>query len=366
MSIARLAFYALGVLAASAIFAGCSTGGSQSSGLALTARSIPLRSEQHTSWISPEIAGAPRRLFVSDLSTNEVDIFTLPALVLAAQVPGFDQPHGMCAGNGHPEAAYTPHAAPGVWVTNTGTHQIIELSRDGTIIATLTDPDGYPFGCDVDAASGDLAVTNIDNFYADRKHPSGPGETVIYPGGVGPAYSVSNPAQYYYNSAAYQSGGGDPSAGALYVDGRTHSGNFILSVLPGLSVSAMHTITITGGTIHYPGMLQWDTRGNYLAIGDRRCGHPRTTCVYHVRISGSTGTIVGRTRFKAYNGHLICDMAQGVIGAYGLKYFAGGDYESCGYATSSVERWHYPSGHIPTNFNHSVVVHPFGTAISTQ
>ena len=138
----------------------------------------------------------------------------------------------------------------------------------------------------------------------------------------------------------------------------------MLAELPSGS-TVIHQITITGGTIHYPGMVEWYKDGHYLAVGDRHCDTPRTTCVYHVSISGSTGTITGKTKFKAYNGHVICDMAQGAIGASGEKFLAGGDDESaCGYATSSVNRWAYPAGGLPTNSNHATLTHPFGTAIS--
>ena len=96
--------------------------------------------------------------------------------------------------------------------------------------------------------------------------------------------------------------------------------------------TTIQQVTITGGTIHYPGMVQWYKDGKYLAVGDRRCDTPRTTCIYHVRIKntkkGPTGRIIGRTKFQTYNGHAICDMAQGTIGASGLKFLAGGDDES--------------------------------------
>ena len=117
-------------------------------------------------------------------------------------------------------------------------------------------------------------------------------------------------------------------------------------------------------------MVQWYKDGNYLAVGDRHCDTPRTTCIYHVsRFPGPTGTIIGKTKFKAYNGHVICDMAQGTIGARGLKFLAGGDDESsCHLAASSVDRWDYPAGGLPTNSNHSISISflPFGTAISAK
>jgi hypothetical protein len=308
----RAASYTLGVCAFVAICAVCAISGLKSA-----------------------LAADPRLLFVSDPVADNVAIFSLPDLALKGTLTGLNQPHGLCS---------TP--AGDIWATNTGTRQIIEYTHSGTLIATLTDPYGYPVGCAFDG----LAVANSHNL-------SGPGETVVYSHNPPPSYDLA--ALHSVQELGY-----DP--GDLYIDGRTKSGTFVLAELPSGS-TVIHQITITGGTIHYPGMVEWYADGHYLAVGDRRCDTPRTTCVYHVSISGSTGTITGKTKFKAYNGHVICDMAQGVIGASGEKFLAGGDDESgCGYATSSVNRWAYPAGGLPTNSNHATLTHPFGTAISAK
>jgi hypothetical protein len=314
MSTPRLVSYVLGFLAFAGICAVCAIGGLKSSALA-----------------APE----PRLFYVSDPNLSEVAVFSLPDLVLKGTLIGFTKPHGLCSDH-----------SGNIWVTSTQTRQILEYAHGGVApIATLTDPYGYPFSCSVDT----IAVGNIRNM-------SGPGETLVYTSGTPPSYDLA--ALNNVNGVAY-----DP--GDLYIDGRTKTGTFVLAELPAGS-TVIHQITITGGVIHYPGMVQWYKDGNYLAVGDRRCDTPRTTCIYHVKISGSTGTIIGKTKFKAYNGHVICDMALGAIGAHGEKFLAGGDDESaCGYAASSVDRWAYPAGGLPTNNNHSTAFsHPFGTAIS--
>ena len=314
MSTLRSASYALGVLAFAGICAVYVVGGFKSAALA-----------------------APvRLLFVSDPKVNEMAIYSLPDLILRGTITGLNTPHGLCS-----------DPSGDIWATNTGTRQILEYTRTGTLVATLSDPYGYPFSCSVDT----MAVGNITNM-------SGPGETLVYTTGIPPSYDLA--ALHNVNGVAY-----DP--GDLYIDGRTSSGTFVLAELPSGS-TVIHQITISGGTIHYPGMVQWDADDHYLAVGDRRCDTPRTTCIYHVKISGSTGTIIGKTKFEAYNCHVICDMAQGVIGASGLKFIAGGDDESaCGYAATSVDRWAYPAGGLPTNNNHSIALtHPFGTAISAK
>jgi hypothetical protein len=321
-----VASYALGVLAFAGICAVCAVGGLKSA-----------------------LAAPPRLLYVSDPVASLVEVFSLPDLVLKATLTGFSKPHGSCSDK-----------SGNVWVTNTGTRQILEYAHGGTSpIAAFSDPYGDPFGCAVDDHHNKVGVTNIrDVSPSPSPSPaSGPGEFLYLGSGT---WSTS------YDLAALNSDisvGIDP-LGNAYIDGLTSSKHFVLAELPAGS-TVIHQITITGGTLHYPGMVQWYEDGHYLAVGDRRCDTPRTTCVYHISISGSTGTIIGKTKFKAHNGHVICDMAQGAIGASGEKFLAGGDDESaCGYAKSSVDRWAFPAGGSPTNSNHATLTHPFGTAIS--
>lgn len=370
----RSVSYTLGVLAAATLFVACG-GGSQSTALApigadagpplenplahlhgmtMAVRPGPLHVDHGKSWISPRMAGAPRLLFISDDSTNDVDIFTMPALMLVGTITGFSEPQGLCS-----------DARGNIWVTDEGSQTIDLLTRGGHIINVLTDPDGYPVGCAVDPATGNLAVTNIYNFYL-----SGPGETLVYPAGEPPAVSYANSAQYNYYSVGFRQSSGARNAGGhhyhgstLYVDGLTSLQVFILSELTNGSAS-MTTVPIHGGNIYFPGMVQWDK--NYLAVGDQLCLNTETSCVYHVGIKGSTGSISGVTNLLNYNGTSVCDLVQGVIAAHGLRYLAGGDYEYCGYAVSSVDRWPYPAGGSPTNFNDSVVGEPIGAAISTR
>ncbi len=314
MSTLRSASYTLGVLAFTGICAICFICGPR-----LSAVGAPV----------------PRLLFVSDPTAGLVKIFSLPDLVVRGTLTGFSQPRGLCS-----------DPSGNIWVANSGTNQLFEYTRTGTLISTLTDPTGVPVGCAIDIH--DTWAANYIDF-------SGPGE----PNHFNPAYSPTDSHVKHVNNL-----GLDP-AGNLYFDGLRPDGTFVLGEVP-LGSSSITIIHITGGTLHAPGMVQWYAPGPYLAVGDRRCGTPRSTCIYHISISGSTGTIVGKTTFDAYNGHVICDMAQGTIGASGEKYIAGGDDESCGYATSSVDRWAYPAGGMPTNHNNTALTHPFGTAISAK
>lgn len=333
MSTLRSASYALGVLAFAGVCAVCAIGGPKSAAL-----------------------GAPARLlFVSDPKANTITIFSLPGLKFKGTLAGLSRPHGLCA----------DHSTGYIWATNTGTQQILEYNRAGSVVQTLSDSSGKPTSCSVD----EVAVGNVINTSPSPSPSpmSGPGETYVYVGGV-PGKSIDVPGMYYVNGIAYQ------DAPNLYMAGRTKGGVFVLGELPAGSTTPQ-VITVTGGTINFPGMVQWDPTDNYLAVGDRQCGTPRTTCVYLISISGSSGTIKRQITFDAYNGHVICDMAQGVIGGSGKNmYLAGGDNEvggdvepACKYAKTSVYRWAFPAGGMPIEHNTSKApAHPFGTAISSK
>ena len=142
MRISEPAFYAFGVTAAAALLAACSGGGSPSSGMApatgvnsssvgqvrslkehvtLTARiSKPLHKRHIKSWVAKDAAAAPRLLFVSDDGTNQVNMYTMPGMVLKGELTNFSEPQGMCS-----------DAAGNIWVTNTGTASVISCPALG-------------------------------------------------------------------------------------------------------------------------------------------------------------------------------------------------------------------------------------------
>ena len=106
--------------------------------------------DRNKSWVSPDAQRAPRLLFVSDVSTNDVYIFTMPDMNLKGTLTGFNQPQGECSdthGN--------------VYIANTRASTVLEYSRTGTLLNTYADTYGYPVGCAVNPLNGNLAVTNI-------------------------------------------------------------------------------------------------------------------------------------------------------------------------------------------------------------
>jgi hypothetical protein len=306
--------------------------------ITFTSVRIPkVQSDRRKSWVSPEVKRAPRLLFISDDSTNDVYIFTMPSVTLKGTVTGFDEPQGMCSDN-----------KGNVWVTNTGTYQIIQLSRTGQIENTLTDPNGYPVGCAVNQSTGDLAVTNIFN-------TSGAGTIEVYKNGSGTPTSLSNPQQYEYFFPAYDTNGN------LYADGFSTYGQYILSECPS-GGSSCTTLTVSGGTPYFPGGLNWDRVKNQLVLGDQECGGGAASCQYQANVSGSTAAIVGTTNLYNYDG-TACDVDQGTLAPFS-KYFAGPCITE-GSSVSTADRWPYPAGGSSTNYSTSVS-YPIGSAISNK
>jgi hypothetical protein len=322
------------VAAAVALIAGCSAASPPALAPvpttdAVAAREIASVPDRGVSWMTPEAAKSAL-LYVSDLGTFDVDVYTLPSRKRSGKLTGFDEPQGECTdpkGN--------------VWVTNTGAFQIVKYAHGGTKpAAILNDPLGYPVGCAIDPASGNLAVANL-------KGLSGAGLVLVYEHARGTPAAFADLKQYSCFFAAYD------AKGDLYVSGETgpqvHS--YVLSVLPHHSTS-MSTVTISGGTLYFPGTVAWV--GSTLVLGDQKCRNHAASCFYELKVSGKKAKITHTTPLAG-----ACDVAQAWVGK---KHIAGGDYRYCG-GRSSVDIWPYPSGGVPSAKVTGLQM-PVGTALS--
>jgi hypothetical protein len=297
----------------------------------------PTHKDLRRPWISSDIARAKTLLFVSDSGTADVYIYQLPSLKLAGTITGFSQPQGECSDN-----------KGNVWVTDTNAQTIYELSHHGRLENELSDTTGYPAACAWDATTGDLAVMNLFGLASTT------GEVLIYPSGSKSPTSFQNASQYYYNFGGYD------ASGNLFFDGRDDSGNFMLSELSRGSSSA-HTITLTAGTIYFPGMVQWDSKRHDLIVGDQSCGNVYSSCLYSVNIGKTGGTIDGSTDLSGSAGGAVCDLVQGV---QFNNQIAGSDNDFCGSTLSATYLWPYPAGGTPTSYNNATDSTPVGAAIS--
>ncbi|HET6275332.1 MAG TPA: hypothetical protein VFE16_05255, partial [Candidatus Cybelea sp.] len=289
------------------------------------------------SWVSPDVKKAPRLLFVSDDGTDDVYIFTMPAMTLKGTLTGFAEPQGMCTDK-----------SGNVWIVNTETSQVFQYSRAGTFLRSVSVGPYLPAGCAVNKANGDLAVTNLIGTIG------GSGNVEIFADGSSSGTEIVNPNQSYYYFPAYD------TVGNLYVDGFTSDESSILSkCAPGSGTCS--TLSVSGGSIFLPGGLNWDQVHNQLVVGDQSCNDEEASCLYAMTISGSTATIAGSNPLNDYDGGG-CDVDQGTL-APRASYFAG-PCLSRGSGSNAVARWLLPAGGTPTHY--SATHFPIGSAISNK
>lgn len=209
-------------------------------------------------------------LYVSDIGTSDVYVYSYRSGKLRETLTGFQSPHGECVDK-----------TGDVFVTNTRASDILEYPHGGTVaIATLQDPGQYPTGCSVDLKTGRLAVANSDGTGSSQA----PGDVVIYKHAKGTPKAYSDPSIVTYTSCGYD------DKGNLYIDGLSANGEFKFAELPAGS-KTLTDVTLNQ-QINVPGGVQWD--GKYVAVEDQGMGYSGST-IYQFTISGSTGTEVGTT-----------------------------------------------------------------------
>jgi hypothetical protein len=289
--------------------------------------------------VSPVVRSATKEplLFVSDAATAEVYIYQLSTLKLLNSVTGFTDPQGECS-----------DTKGDVWVTDPGAFETYELSHQGRLENTISGS-GYAVGCAWDPSSGNVAI--MDVFSGSNEG----GDVLVYPKGRGSPHDYTAAKQFYYNFGGYDANGN------LFFDGRSESGAFMLSELPKRAQKAI-TIAISGGTIYYPGMVQWDASSNELIVGDQSCGGVYTaSCLYAIQIANQKGTIESTIDLQNSSGGEVCDLVQGVIYKGEL---AGSDNNICGSSPSTTYVWPYPAGGAPSRSNSSTDSLPIGAAVS--
>ncbi len=161
-------------------------------------------------WMDPS-AKKKRLLYTTDDSTNDVYVYTYPGGKLVGTLTGFAEPAGECTdkhGN--------------VWIVNLEASNLIEYAHGGTVpIATLGDPNEYPYGCSVDKQTGNLAVSNFE------APGGGYGSLAIYSHASGtPSIYSDSPTLATVRSTCYD------DQGNVFVDGTNTSGAFAFAELP--------------------------------------------------------------------------------------------------------------------------------------
>lgn len=244
-----------------------------------------------------------------------VEVYSYPAGELEQTFTIKGNVNGMCSDS---DGNVFVAAAPSKTSKSKGGF-VYEYAHAGkTPIATLDVPGhGIPIACSSDPASGNLAVTIQDSRnYA----PS----VAIYAKATGAPKIYKSDAIGAYPQVAYDQGG-DMLA--------TSGGNVAAELLKGKD--KLQTITLAqtlGGVRH----LQWDGAHWALQSFDA-LKHNREKIlerIYRVQISGSSGHVVGRTRFEPW---LARDPGQ--------SWIAGTTMVATPF--SSIYFWAYPAGGKP-------------------
>jgi hypothetical protein len=224
-------------------------------------------------------------LYGSVLNRPTVTMFTYPEGVLEAT---FDTPNDATASG---ECA---DASGNVFVTAyTGASKgsfsgyVFEYEHGATTpSASLSEGPYEPLACSVDLTTGNLAVAN---FYYNQSQDTA-GNVAVFAGGQGQPSFFTDSAIQTYNSVTYD------GEGNLYVLG--YAGGTQPYRFAELPAGSGNFTNITVPTLKRPLRIQWD--GQYVAVLGGRIGHGKHSApiIYRMAMSGSSGTVVGRTKFR--------------------------------------------------------------------
>jgi DNA-binding beta-propeller fold protein YncE len=239
---------------------------------------------------------------------RDVYVFSYTTGKLVGELTGFRGPQGLCVDK-----------SGDVWVVDYGGSRVDEYAHGGTSqIASLTVPGSGPYGCSVDPATGNLAVTydggNIAVF------PNAQGTPVTYSDDYGPTF--------YY--CTYD------NASNLFISddwARVRQKPQLYELPDG---SSKLTVVSLDKNVRFRDVIQaiqWD--GKAFAYGGARVGHKGHT-IYQLTISGNEAKRSGTTQLlnsgAAGNGSQFWVQGNSVVQA----------------AATQIGVWDYPGGGKPT------------------
>lgn len=276
------------------------------------------------SWMLPE-AKRGDLLYISEYGGGVVDVFTFPRGKFVGQLGGFITPQGECRDK-----------RGDVFIVNLnqnhGNPSIEEFAHGGTTpIESLNDSGQEPYGCSVDTQTGNLAVANES------------GGVALYANAKGNPTLLADPDITLALWCGYD------NRGNLFLDGLNSKIATEFDELP-KGKSTFTKITLNQ-TVGFPGNIQWD--GSHLTLGDALYQGNNTSAIYQLKISGSTGTILGTTKLAG---------SEEVFGSWIQGARVVGPEE--GPSFDKVDYWSYPAGGNATKSLTKSFAGPFGAVVS--
>ncbi|MGA8574201.1 MAG: hypothetical protein WB609_00745 [Candidatus Cybelea sp.] len=304
------------------LLAGCG-----SSTPALPASQLPpaarAAADRSGSWMAAD-AKSQALLYVSDLGTDHVDVYSYPRGRLKGVLTGFSAVHYECV-----------DAAGNVFIANGTANQLLEYAHGGTLPIKIYREPAFVHGCSVDPTTGDLAVLH-------DPPSSGPGGISIYRHARGKPHEYTTPNVFRVYFIGYD------GQGNLFVDGTDMHVAFEMAELP-TGGQTFEAVTLNQKII-LPGAIQWD--GQYLAVGDQVSIYGPSK-IYEFSMSGSTGTLVGTTPLSDS-----CDVLQ--------FWITGRRVIASNVCASHVLYFNYPGGGSSTKTISRKLKEPVGITVSLK
>jgi hypothetical protein len=328
--------FALSMGAAAAMLAAC--GGSQppigAPGAVPQSRAIATHAERGRSWMR----GTNDDLLYATSEHGGLFYYSYPKIELLGEITVNASAAGLCS-----DPSGDVFFPTSVFGSYTGV--IYEYAHGGTQpIAMLSDP-GVPNGCAVDPVTGNLAVANVQD--SSSSNPYVPnGDVAIYSGAKG------TPTMYYSQSVPAFEFCGYDSSGNLYLS--SYDANDKQGVLVRLaSGSSNFRVINVNKRIAFgtPPSVQWD--GQYMTISSLE-NEKSPAYIYRLSISGSSATVIGTVKLSDAREH---QAGQIVINGKSVIAMAGPGHRN-------FYSWKYPDGGMSGKRTKTIILAPWGLAIS--
>jgi hypothetical protein len=322
MQILKSAFSSLGLVSTIGLLAGCDSNGAAlpSSQSRPAARAV---ADRRGSWMA-EDAKSQDLLYVADLGTDHVNVYSYPGGRPKGVLKGFSAVHHECV-----------DAAGNVFIANGGANELLEYAHGGIAPIKAYHEPGFTHGCSIDPNTGNLAVLH-------DPASSGPAGISIYRHARGKRQEYTTPNVFRGYFIGYD------GQGNLFVDGTDMHVAFEIAELPTGS-QTFETVRLNQSII-LPGAIQWD--GQHLAVGDQVSIYGPSK-IYEFSMSGSAGTLVGTTPLSNS-----CDVLQFWI--QGHRVVTGND------CAPHVLYFSYPSGGSSRKTISRGLKEPVGVAVSLK